>query len=94
MRSAKQRPGQTKSENQNLFTETSYPSTAVWFPPINTHKPRLSQSSLSKLKDKIAVININLCEAEVVPFTITHALRGAFVKSKQYTPVYLMQNIQ
>lgn len=47
-----------------------------------------------KLKDKIAFININLCETEVVPFTIIHALWSAFVKSKQYTPVYLMQSIR
>lgn len=46
--------------------------------------------ALRKLKDQILFININPCQAEIMPFTIMRALWSTFVKSKQYPPVCLM----
>ena len=87
--------GENKERNpqKNHFDDT-ITSFLRGLSPSSQHLGYSHRAPRGKVKDKIAFININLSEAEVVPFTIIHALRSAFVKSKQYPPVYLMQNIR
>lgn len=59
---------------------------------MNTYKPTPLLRAQRKLKDKIAFMNINRRELEVVPFKIIHALLSTFVKSKPYPPVCLIPN--
>lgn len=65
-------------------------------PPPPPDPPTLSSPRRrrpgSKLEAQIAFININVRQAEVVPFAIAHALWGAFVKSNPSTPVCLVHN--